>query len=116
MTWIWALSQGMSSPLCQMWVVGWMGIAEGSVSRLEIRSIIARSVAWLSRRCLGAAGCVVCSGQSQNKAGLRMKIHLVCLRQGAYEAMLRLEQQAEPRRHTLVDDPASADMILFVGG
>ncbi|HWZ51807.1 MAG TPA: exostosin family protein [Granulicella sp.] len=45
-----------------------------------------------------------------------MKIHLVCLREGSYAAMLQLAQQAEPRLHTLVEDPASADMILFVGG
>jgi hypothetical protein len=45
-----------------------------------------------------------------------MKIHLVGLRQECYDAMLRIVASAEPKLHTLVDDPESADLILFVGG
>jgi hypothetical protein len=45
-----------------------------------------------------------------------MKIHLVCQRQGAYNPMVALYHQAQPRLHTLVDDPEDADMILIVGG
>lgn len=44
-----------------------------------------------------------------------MKIHLVCLLQSAYDAMLELHRQAVPRIHQLVDDPETADIILFVG-
>jgi hypothetical protein len=45
-----------------------------------------------------------------------MKIHLVPLRQECHDAMLRIAASAEPKVHTLVDDPGTADMILFVGG
>jgi hypothetical protein len=44
-----------------------------------------------------------------------MKIHLVCLWQSTYDAILELHRQAEPQIHVLVDDPETADMILFVG-
>ncbi|MBS1800796.1 MAG: exostosin family protein [Acidobacteria bacterium] len=44
-----------------------------------------------------------------------MKIHLVCLLPSTYEAMLELHRQASPQRHVLVDDPAEAGLILFVG-
>ncbi|HEY8996400.1 MAG TPA: exostosin family protein [Edaphobacter sp.] len=44
-----------------------------------------------------------------------MKIHLVCLLQRTCNAMLRYFDQAEPKLHTLTDDPESADMILMVG-
>lgn len=44
-----------------------------------------------------------------------MKIHLVCLLQSTYDAMLDLYRQAEPKMHVLVDDSETADMILFVG-
>lgn len=44
-----------------------------------------------------------------------MKIQLVCLRQDAYSAMIQLHHRAQPQLHTLVDDPESADIILFVG-
>jgi hypothetical protein len=44
-----------------------------------------------------------------------MKIHLVCLLPRTYDAMLRLCDLSEPKLHQLVDDPASADMILMVG-
>jgi hypothetical protein len=45
-----------------------------------------------------------------------MKIHLVPLRQECHDAMLRIAAAAEPQTHTLVNDAASADLILFVGG
>lgn len=45
-----------------------------------------------------------------------MKIHLVGLRESTYNAMVELHRKAQPQLHTLVDDAASADMILFVGG
>jgi hypothetical protein len=45
-----------------------------------------------------------------------MKIHLVSVRPGSYDAMIKLNQTAQSQLHTLVDDPESADMILFVGG
>jgi Exostosin family len=45
-----------------------------------------------------------------------MKIHLVRVRPGTYDAMIKLHQTAQPQLHTLVDDPESADMILFAGG
>lgn len=45
-----------------------------------------------------------------------MKIHLVDLLHSTYETMVELHRKAEPQRHTLVDDPESADMILFAGG
>ncbi|MBS1821041.1 MAG: exostosin family protein [Acidobacteria bacterium] len=44
-----------------------------------------------------------------------MKIHLVCLLESTYNAMLELYRQASPQKHVLVDDPDEADMILFVG-
>jgi hypothetical protein len=44
-----------------------------------------------------------------------MKIHLVCLRQSSLDAMVRLHRLAQPPLHDLVDDPAAADMIVFVG-
>jgi hypothetical protein len=44
-----------------------------------------------------------------------MKVYLVCLRQSSYNAMIELHRQAQPQLHALVDDPADADMILFVG-
>ncbi|MDE1178137.1 MAG: exostosin family protein [Edaphobacter sp.] len=44
-----------------------------------------------------------------------MKIHLVCLLQRTYDAVLQLHRQASPSLHQLVDDPHQADMILFVG-
>ena len=45
-----------------------------------------------------------------------MKIHLVRLRQTAYDAMVELHCKADPPLHTLVEDAESADLILFVGG
>ena len=45
-----------------------------------------------------------------------MRIHLICLRQGAYDALVELQRKAQPQQHTLTDDAESADMILFVGG
>jgi Exostosin family len=45
-----------------------------------------------------------------------MKIHLVSIREAAYDAMLELHRTAQPQLHTLVDDQESADMILLVGG
>jgi hypothetical protein len=48
--------------------------------------------------------------------GVRVKIHLVSLRQGAYDAIVRLHQKSQPQLHALVTDPEDADMILFVGG
>jgi Exostosin family len=44
-----------------------------------------------------------------------MKIHLVSLRASAYEAIVALHRQAQPQLHQLTDDPAEADLILFVG-
>jgi hypothetical protein len=44
-----------------------------------------------------------------------VKIHLVNMRQGALDAMIRLHAVAEPNLHELVDDPEPADIILFVG-
>jgi hypothetical protein len=44
-----------------------------------------------------------------------MKIHLVCLLQRTYDALLRHFDLAEPKLHVLVDDPEAADMILLVG-
>jgi hypothetical protein len=44
-----------------------------------------------------------------------MKVHLVGLRPSALRAMLELHRLAEPQIHELVDDPATADMIVFVG-
>lgn len=44
-----------------------------------------------------------------------MKIHLVPLRENAYDAMVERHRIAEPSLHTLVDDADGADMILFVG-
>jgi len=44
-----------------------------------------------------------------------MKIHLVCLWQSTYDAILELHRQAAPPLHELVDDPDTAEMILFVG-
>lgn len=44
-----------------------------------------------------------------------MKVHLVCLLQSTYDAMLDLYRQASPQLHELVDDPHTADIILFVG-
>jgi hypothetical protein len=45
-----------------------------------------------------------------------LKIHLVGLRATALSAMIELHRVAEPALHVLVDDPESADIILFVGG
>ena len=45
-----------------------------------------------------------------------MNIHLVGLRDTALSAMLELHRAAEPPLHALVDDPETADMILFVAG
>src|SRR5438105_4899673 len=44
-----------------------------------------------------------------------MKIHLVGLRPSALQAMVALHRVSEPRIHELVDDPAAADMIVFLG-
>jgi Exostosin family len=44
-----------------------------------------------------------------------MKVHLVDLGSGAYESMVQLHANSEPKLHILVDDPAEADVILFVG-
>jgi hypothetical protein len=45
-----------------------------------------------------------------------LKIHLVGLRETALSAMVELHRVAKPALHVLVDDPESADIILFVGG
>ena len=45
-----------------------------------------------------------------------MKIHLVELRKSAFDAMMNLYRAAEPPLHELVDDPETAEIILFVGG
>jgi Exostosin family len=44
-----------------------------------------------------------------------MKIHLVSLRRSALDALIELHRSAEPQLHELVDDPAAAEMIVFVG-
>jgi hypothetical protein len=44
-----------------------------------------------------------------------MKIHLVCVLENPYRAILELYHQSEPRVHDLVDDPEAADLILMVG-
>jgi hypothetical protein len=44
-----------------------------------------------------------------------MKIHLVGLRQPSLDAMIALHRSAQIPLHDLVDDPAAADMIVFVG-
>jgi hypothetical protein len=45
-----------------------------------------------------------------------MKIYLVGIRRSALDAMLELHRLAQPPLHELVDDPAIAEMIVFVGG
>jgi hypothetical protein len=45
-----------------------------------------------------------------------LNIHLVGLRDTALSAMLELHRVAEVPLHALVDDPETADMILFVAG
>jgi Exostosin family len=45
-----------------------------------------------------------------------MNIHLVCLRTSAFDMMVELQRKAVPQLHKLVQDPESADIILFVGG
>src|ERR1700745_1437625 len=44
-----------------------------------------------------------------------MKIYLVGLRPSALQAMIGLHRVSGPRIHELVDAPAAADMIVFLG-
>ncbi len=49
------------------------------------------------------------------KGDRAMKIHLVGLRDTALSAIVELHRLAAPPLHELVDDPETADMILFLG-
>src|ERR1700761_3105159 len=44
-----------------------------------------------------------------------MKIHLVCVSEGPYRALLERHAQSQPQRHMLTEDPAEADIILMAG-